>query len=226
MTQAQTKPAPTEVKRSLRTFSVKNEAEVLASLQLPEGAKILIVPTSAAEEALLEGAARLKRSSWEVRVRAGHKPFLQSSNSMNTKIGVAAYEPDARARALLRGREYVRADLRDAGGASDVGEVRSLLNDITRQALDKRVNEGTLLVVPGPSNRRRFPTFQFTDDGEVVAGLKPVREALGYSSPWSVLNFLVNPQDALGGERPIDRLRKGDVDSVIEAAQRAGVQGA
>ena len=97
---------------------------------------------------------------------------------------------------------------------------------VSRQAVEKRVREGSLLAVPGPSNRRRFPTVQFTDDGEVVEGLREVRQALPFRNPWAVLNFLVNPDDRLGGRRPIDALKAGETDEVVEAARRIGQQGA
>ena len=84
----------------------------------------------------------------------------------------------------------------------------------------------SLLAVPGPSNRRRFPTVQFTDDGEVVDGLREVRQALPFRNPWAVLNFLVNPDARLGGRRPIDALKAGETDEVVEAARRIGQQGA
>ncbi len=150
-----------------------------------------------------------------------HSTFVDTAD-----VSRSAYEPDARARAILRGVEYARADLRDAGGAYNVEQVRALLNGVSRQAVDKRVKEGSLLAVPGPSNRRHFPTMQFQDDGSVIEGLAEVQDALGYTSPWAVLNFLVNPNDALGDARPIDVMRRGDLSRVLEAAHRIGVQGA
>ena len=50
--------------------------------------------------------------------------------------------------------------------------------------------------------------------------------ALDYSSPWAVLNFLVNPDDNLNDERPIDVLRRGELNRVLESARRIDVQGA
>ncbi len=150
-----------------------------------------------------------------------HGAFVDSVD-----VGRSAYEPDARARAILRGVEYARADLRDAGGAFNVEQVRALLNGVSRQAVDKRVKDGSLLAVPGPSNRRHFPTMQFQDDGSVIEGLAEVQDALGYTSPWAVLNFLVNPNDALGDARPIEVMRRGDLSRVLEAAHRIGAQGA
>jgi hypothetical protein len=88
------------------------------------------------------------------------------------------------------------------------------------------VREGKLLAIPGPNNRRRYPTVQFNPDGVVVDGLREVRDALPSRSPWMMLNFLVNPDARLQQRRPIDLLKAGEVGSVIEAAKRLGEQGA
>jgi len=141
-------------------------------------------------------------------------------------VGRQAFEPDARARAILRGIENAEADLAEAGGAFELGEVQQLMGKVSRQRVERRVQEGSLLAVPGPSNRRRYPTLQFNADGSLVDGLCEVQRALAFSSPWSVLNFLVNPDDRLNGERPIDVLRRGNVDLVVESARRVGIQGA
>jgi hypothetical protein len=120
--------------------------------------------------------------------------------------------------------EIAEADLKEAGGAFELEEVQRLLHGVTRQAIEKRVKDGSLLAVPGPSNRRRYPTVQFTQDGP-LAGLKDVQAALPTRNPWAVLNFFVRPDRRLGGRRPIDVLRAGDVDAVVSAARGLGVQG-
>ena len=158
-------------------------------------------------------------------------PDLLQFDDPTSKVGGAgrvedAYRPSARARAILRGREYAEADLRAAGGAFDVDQVRKLLNGVSRQAVDKRVADGSLLVVPGPSGHRRFPTLQFNVDGTPVAGLREVQKALDFGSAWAVLNFLCNANDQLGGRAPIDVLRDGALDRVVQAAAGVGVQGA
>jgi hypothetical protein len=137
-----------------------------------------------------------------------------------------AFKPDARARALLEGHRMAQEDLRASGGTYDLDQVRSLLRGISRQAVDKRVQEGSLLAVPGPSNRRSFPTVQFTPDGRIVDGLRSVQKALSTRNPWMVLNFLVRPDQRLNGRKPIDVLKKGGVALVVEAAGRMGQQGA
>jgi hypothetical protein len=136
-----------------------------------------------------------------------------------------AYDLGPRARAILRGREIAERDLQESGGAFDLDQVRRLLGGVSRQRVERRVAEGSLLAVPGPSNRRRYPAVQFGDAGEIVDGLKDVQDALGFDSPWAVLNFLVNPNDALAGDPPIALLRQGRAQAVVEAARRIGEPG-
>ncbi|UIK08768.1 hypothetical protein [Neorhizobium galegae] len=117
----------------------------------------------------------------------------------------SAFEPDARSRAMLEGIRIAQEDLRDAGGAYDLDQVRTLMRGVSRQAIDKRVQEGSLLAVPG---------------------LKAVREALQTSNPWSMLNFLSHADVRLNNRKPIDLLKSGKLDVVLEAARRQGEQGA
>ena len=100
------------------------------------------------------------------------------------------------------------------------------MRGVSRRAIDKRVQDGSLLAVPGPSNRRSYPTLQFNRDGTVVAGLKAVPAALQTSNSWTVLNFLSHPDVRLGNRRAIELLRSGQLDLVLEAARRHGEQGA
>jgi hypothetical protein len=141
-------------------------------------------------------------------------------------INQKAFEPDARAQALLEGVRIAQEDLRKAGGAYDLTQVRTLMQGVSRQAVDKRVQEGSLFAVPGPNNRRSYPTLQFNLDGTIVEGLKAVCAALPTKNPWIILNFLAHPDDRLQGRKPIDVLKAGNVELVVEAARRLGRQGA
>jgi hypothetical protein len=146
--------------------------------------------------------------------------------AQTTTIDQKAFEPDPRAQALLEGVRIAQEDLRKAGGAYDLEQVRTLMQGVSRQAIDKRVQEGSLLAVPGPSNRRSYPTLQFNPDGTIVEGLKAVLAALPTSNPWTILNFLAHADDRLQGRKPIDVLKAGNVALVVEAARRVGQQGA
>jgi len=186
----------------------------------PSGVKITFVAGSPAAKRKLEAWAS-RRMAQADRVVASEpgKPVKTKAN-----IEPPAYAPGSRARALLQGMKIAEADLQEAGGTFTAAEAQRLLNGVSRQALEKRVKDGSLLAVPGPSNRRRYPAMQFTGEG-VVPGLKAVQEALPTHNPWTILNFLVHPDERLGGRKPIEMLRDGDADLVVAAARGMGVQG-
>lgn len=202
---------------------------VVTSLQnLPSETQIFIVPRTTREDDVFKAMKGLTKVKYFVEKRPRGRSVrkyleIDTAPLQSPVVAEAAYTPGARARAILRGVANAENDLKDAGGAFDVEEVRMLLRGVSRQAIDKRVNEGSLLAVPGPSGRRRFPALQFMDDGSVVPGLKEVQNALGYARPWAVLGFLINPHDLLGDRRPIDLLRNGQVEQAEAAAKLSGV---
>ena len=132
--------------------------------------------------------------------------------------------PSARAVALLRGKKIAEADLAANEGAFSLQQVVDFLG-ISRQAIDRKVREDALIAVLGPHGRRRYPVAQFDDHG-IVPGLEDVLNSLPSKNDWFRLNFLVNEDARLGGRRPIDVLKAGDVERVIKAAKAVGVQGA
>lgn len=173
-----------------------------------------------------EGAERTRAKASATKTSAGGVPELAETL---TEVRSSAYRPDARARAVLRGVKMTEDMLVAAGGAFDLAEVQALFRGVSRQAIDKRVQDGSLLAVPGPGGSRVYPTFQFQTDGSLMPGLKQVQAALPSRSPWAVLAFLMTPHADLGPRetprRPVDLLREGDLALVLLAAQGIGVQG-
>lgn len=208
----------------LTMFTMKGDPiKALSGFKLPAGAQVAIV------SAKPESVRALRNSAFGWVSRITEVVENQGGNTADIDslvVNKSAFEPDARSRAMLEGIRIAQEDLRDAGGAYDLEQVRTIMRGISRQAVDKRVQDGSLLAVPGPSNRRSYPTLQFGRDGSVVAGLKPVREALQTTNPWSILNFLAHPDSRLGNRKPIDLLKSGELELVLEAARRHGEQGA
>jgi hypothetical protein len=237
MTRAQDKPAAlqstcpaagrAQLPRDPAAYELHgDQAKVLATLALqPREMRVLVIPSSIrAKERLrnsdvghLVSAARLATEA-----SGTAAPPRQAQASV---IDKTAFEPDARSRALLQGVLVAQEDLRGAGGAYGLDQVRALMHGISRQRVDRRVKERTLLALPGPSNRRLYPTIQFNRDGSVVDGLKPVLEALPTRNSWAALNFLVRPDYRLDGRRPIELLKQGELAIVVEAARRMAEQG-
>ena len=132
----------------------------------------------------------------------------------------------ARARAILRGLEIARNDLKQAGGAFTLDEVRALLGGVSRQRVDQLVKQGKLLAVPGPNNARCYPTVQFNDDGCLIKGLADVLEKLPTRNSWAILCFLIHADPQLGGVSPLDMLRRDQIATAVAAAARMGEAGA
>ncbi|MEH2668143.1 hypothetical protein DXU07_01455 [Bradyrhizobium elkanii] len=197
---------------------LKQKPAALKSLALPADAQVAIVSKS------VTALQKVREQNKQLTGQAFR--FFSEAAKKTAVVNKDAFAPDARALAVLEGVRIAQEDLRRSGGAYDLDQVRTLLRGISRQAVDKRVQEGSLLAVPGPSNHRSFPTLQFNVDGAVVEGLKSVQEALPTNNPWTVLNFLAQPDDRLGGRKPIDLLREGKVELVVEAARRMAQQGA
>ncbi len=208
----------------LTMFTMKGDPiKALAGFKMPAGAHVAIVSekpesVSAIRKSVRGHVARVTEVIEQAprHTRVERKPLVDKS----------AFEPDARSRAMLEDVRIAQQGLRDAGGAYDLEEVRTLMRGVSRQAIDKRVQDGSLLAVPGPSNRRSYPTLQFNREGTVVPGLKAVREALQTGNSWTVLNFLSQPDVRLGNRKPIELLRSRQLDLVLEAARRHGEQGA
>jgi hypothetical protein len=204
-------------------FTMKGDPiKALAGFKLPAGAHVAIVSGKPESVRAIKASVRGRVARVTEVVERVPRPCAVE----RPLVDKSAFEPDARSRAMLEGVRIAQEDLREAGGAYDLDEVRTLMRGVSRQAIDKRVQDGSLLAVPGPSNRRSYPTLQFNRDGTVVPGLKAVREALQTSNSWTVLNFLAHPDSRLGDRKPIELLKSGQLDPVLEAARRHGEQGA
>jgi hypothetical protein len=208
----------------LTMFTVKGDPiKALSGFKLPAGAQVAIVSGKPESVRAIRKSVRGRVARVTEVVERDQRPTQVERGGLVDKT---AFEPDARSRAMLEGVRIAQEDLLDAGGAYDLNEVRTLMRGVSRQAIDKRVQDGSLLAVPGPSNRRSYPTLQFNRDGTVVAGLKAVREALQTTNSWMVLNFLSHPDARLDDRKPIELLRSGQLELVVEAARRHGGQGA
>lgn len=113
-----------------------------------------------------------------------------------------------------------------AGETLDTAKVIELL-DVTRQAINKRVRNGTLLALPG-KRTTHFPAWQFDfDRREVRSVIKDVLQiftaALGEVDPYVVTSWANSPQyEELEGLSPRDWITKGaDEEMLRVSAQRA-----
>lgn len=126
------------------------------------------------------------------------------------------------AAAMLRG-VLARENLKnEEGGSVSAEEARSFL-DITKTAVLDRYKQGKLLGWrENRQNAVRFPVWQFNATGGLLPGLEEVLAILRASpavDDWGAILFFLNKRASLNQERPLDVLRRGDVEAVKQAAQ-------
>jgi hypothetical protein len=79
--------------------------------------------------------------------------------------------------------------------------------------------QGNLWMVP-VAGLDHYPGFAFGPDGRPRPVLRRVASALPGRTGWALVAWLVSPQEALGGARPVDLLDT-DPDAVVAAAEAA-----
>ena len=71
----------------------------------------------------------------------------------------------------------------------------------------------------------RYPVWQLTESG-VLPGLDKVLVVLASHDEWMQTAFFVSANPRLGGRTPIEMLKAGELESVLDAAEAYGEHGA
>lgn len=135
-----------------------------------------------------------------------------------------ATDDDPLRAARLRGIE-ARDELLKAEGGPLKGEEVAKLLGCTRQSVDDRRREGKLLAVELGRRGFLYPFWQFADVG-LLAGMDRILPLLKDFPPLAQMRFFLSGNHQLGGKRPLDLLRQGEIDAVEQAAASFGEQGA
>lgn len=120
---------------------------------------------------------------------------------------------------ILNSFNYRRKLLKDT---VDVNQVMEILGYDSRQAPLNRLKAHSLIAIKD-NQKWWFPLWQFdanTSDG-VIEGLSEVLKALDCSNLAKV-SWLVNPSPYFEGISPLEALKAGEVERVVESAQSVG----
>ncbi len=142
--------------------------------------------------------------------------------ALSSSLAMADSPADPIEEAYLGGAKLLADLLDQEGGTWDGTRVARHLG-ITRQAIHQRERAHRLLSVPARNGRRRYPAWQFAEEG-LLPGFESASAALaerGVDANGQLLFFLGN-QDDMRGRRPLDALRAGDAAGVLRAAHRFG----
>lgn len=128
----------------------------------------------------------------------------------------------ARIRNLVRVLED-RARLREETVRS--GTVEKALG-VGRERLRQLREGGQLLgIVQGERRPTLYPQWQFTGEGKTAEGLEGIVEASRKAGmgPETLHFFMTEPSDRLGGERPVDLLRRGGAGEITHVLLTSGL---
>jgi hypothetical protein len=125
---------------------------------------------------------------------------------------------DARVRGLHLREQVLKAE----GGTWSAEEVGQHLG-ISRQGVERRRREDRLLALPVGGRAYRYPRWQFDSEG-VLPGFPEILAAFALPGAWTRAAFFLGTNDLLGGRRPLDVLRQGQVGEVMAAAATYGEQ--
>ncbi|MGK4005071.1 hypothetical protein WMF31_20760 [Sorangium sp. So ce1036] len=175
-------------------------------------------------DALTQIAERLDQSELgEVVASTSNTDVLVTALTQPSAVGLfSAADPLMLAR--LRGVQARDALLAAEGGTLTADEVGEVLH-VSPQAVEVRRAAGQLLAVDGGRRGYLYPSWQLADEG-VLPGLEEILGLLVEHPPLAKLRFFLSGNHRLDGERPLDRLRRGDLAPVRLAARTFGEQGA
>ncbi len=142
---------------------------------------------------------------------------LSSPNAINVV-------DDPLAAARIRGARGRAELLAQEGGMISATEASTILG-LSRQGVDKRRRGNKLLALEGGRRGYQYPLWQFMN-GTVLPGLDQVLGILAEHPPLTQMQFFLAGNHRLGKERPLDRLRNGDIETVKRAASAFRIHGA
>lgn len=168
-------------------------------------------------------AARLDASELNKALATRHKATaLLTALSQPGAIGM--FEKDALRPARLRGLQ-ARDDLLAADGGTVAADQVGKRLGISVQAVEKRRAAGKLIALEVPRRGHRFPAWQF-EGGGLLPGMEEILKLLADHPPLAQMRFFLSGSRRLSGERPLDVLRRGELEPVRRAARTFGEHGA
>jgi len=149
--------------------------------------------------------------------RTDYMVLVEALTAPSLATQLAAEDPLTAAR--LRGVERQQSLVEKSGG-----EGRRASRYFTASRRQRR-RQGRLIGLTQGRRGYAYPVWQF-EGGKTLANLEKVLDRLKDNDPWMQLTFFLNANDRLNGSRPLDMLRSGKVEPVLEAAASYGEHGA
>ncbi len=115
---------------------------------------------------------------------------------------------------------------RHLGPMFDAEQAKTVLGVTSRQAVSDLAKRGRLLALDAAGGRKRFPAFQFGEDGRPHSALVSILELFApvVETPYTIASWLVSPNLLLENETPVAWMRSGRPSARLQEAARRAVQ--
>lgn len=201
---------PPSTRRSKASSAVKSAPPESQSPSLAQSARLATAALNAEE----------RRLAAQGLVGLAARAEAAGGDGLESWLGPAPVDAVALELRSLQQRFQLRRKVLSRSISAD--QVAELLQTRSRQTSHDRAKAGTLLAIRD-NGRLRFPLCQFDPEGPdgVVSGLDEVLKALQLS-PLAKAAWLERPHPALDGQKPLERLKQGELSEVLAVARRAG----
>jgi biotin operon repressor len=166
----------------------------------------------------IEGLIEIAESEELVDITAAASNYEVLLAALQTPEAISLLtKRDPLAGAKLRGLRLKQQLIEAEGGCASSEEIAEILG-ISRQAINKRRNQGQLIGLSRGKGKYIYPLWQFTETGKTISGLEAVLEQLRQLDSWTQVAFFLNPNTRLEDKTPLEMLRMGKIEPVITSA--------
>jgi len=215
------------------TFSYKtgsNKGKVVVIGPRLRGAMNIVTATmkgfssSSSRRELLEAARNAGYSGAEVQdalkimgeARSLKEVLIRPSRKVRRKIQfgekTAMFNPHAAGRRLVE-------ELQAAEGGAWTGNQLHAFFDLTPSTLHRRRKEHRIIYWRDALHEFHYPMWQFTPAGALLPGIQEVLELFKSQDEWRVMRYFLDPRTQLSDQRPLDLLRQGNSQKILEHAK-------
>lgn len=123
---------------------------------------------------------------------------------------------------LIAAGDVRKAELTEMAGGLLTPQAAASLLSIPEQLVEERHKAGEIIAVRAVEDYG-YTACQFGPDG-MVPGLSDALAAMPMRADWMRLEWLLVPDDALDGISPLEALRAGRIDEVMDVARGQGAE--
>ncbi|MBI2924304.1 MAG: hypothetical protein HYY24_01215 [Verrucomicrobia bacterium] len=124
----------------------------------------------------------------------------------------AGFDPEA------AGRQLVEQMQAAEGGAWTGAELQARFG-LTPAVLHRRRKEHRVVHWRDARHEFHYPQWQFTPAGALLPGVQEVLQTLHSDDEWRVMSYFLGQRRQLSDRRPLDLLREGEKEKVLEHAR-------